>query len=567
LGEAAAAAMRWRATCAWAAQRVIRCPCRSRAVSGVGGANEAATLHDAEHDERGEEASPAALYDAVAADLRETGSAVHPRFKAPSFEPQLPDACVGDTRVHTGKEAAHVVRDADDTEATALRESSLGEPELASESSPEGETENSQRGAGAEAPKTPSAEGRAKAATKAVHTPAGTKGVTFSSVEEYSAEQHGAIGSVVNPSSRANGSNRSAGQHGSGPSSAQPSANSTPSASARIYRGHRSDLSREPSRDSDGMQDLDAPGTPKLSQRLFRAPSSVTSKATRNLDVEYSIKRLDSESLAERQQTMRNFVAREPVIVRAPLGQSAAKDIVALLHNALRLEVKDLYRILTSMSMRSQDLTVRDFSGLFEWWWLFKRLALQILIAEEEVIFRYVESRAPIEQKSLKAPQREADRRVLVLLMGRVDDVGDQYISGLIGVDEQDLFRKLEAIAMALLDYMQSMDSAIPSLLAKIPGFNGREKHAMERRAMKALTRSPTQEALFFVLRGNELGNTSWTRSRVSRARLISANLKHKRYTAHLAIVQDFVDRLSAYRRMLSVSIPLMPSFSRNYTT
>uniref|UniRef100_A0A7S0T3L2 Uncharacterized protein n=2 Tax=Erythrolobus madagascarensis TaxID=708628 RepID=A0A7S0T3L2_9RHOD len=104
---------------------------------------------------------------------------------------------------------------------------------------------------------------------------------------------------------------------------------------------------------------------------------------------------------------------------------------------------------------------------------------------------------------------------------------------------------------------MQKMDVAIPPMLMEIPKFGAKEKLAMERRTLKALVRSPTQEALYFLMRGNGLNPSAWPSGRISRMRQVSSNLKRKRYYAHLGIVQDFNERLAAYQRMLIETIPL----------
>eukprot|EP00183_Erythrolobus_madagascarensis_P006862 CAMPEP_0185844064 /NCGR_PEP_ID=MMETSP1354-20130828/370_1 /TAXON_ID=708628 /ORGANISM="Erythrolobus madagascarensis, Strain CCMP3276" /LENGTH=598 /DNA_ID=CAMNT_0028543673 /DNA_START=50 /DNA_END=1846 /DNA_ORIENTATION=- len=499
------------------------------------------------------------LVDSLADDLRDSSKI----SSVENSQPQLPDAKVGEKQVLSGFQEMLFATNVGET-ANLEDQKHVREVNGSASDVPENYM-----------PTTPGAEpeirklSRNGSATKMEHS---MKGVKFSNVEEYNAELRDMHDSVLNPTARA------LGRELSESSTPQLRSNTAPTGShshrallspgQKVARVLRSDLSknadsskqnsRANSRTGSGeIPDFDALDTPKLSQRLFRYPSSTVSRASKNRDVEFSIKRLDNETLADRQQSMLNHIAREPVIVRTPLGQGPAKDIVSLLHNTLRLEVKDLYRILESMSVRSQDLTVRDFSGLFEWWWLFKRLALQVLIAEEEVIFRYIEATSHIQQDTMKPAQREADRRVLVLLMGRVDELGDQYISGLIGVEEQDLFRKLEAIAMALLDYMQKMDVAIPPMLMEIPKFGAKEKLAMERRTLKALVRSPTQEALYFLMRGNGLNPSAWPSGRISRMRQVSSNLKRKRYYAHLGIVQDFNERLAAYQRMLIETIPL----------
>eukprot|EP00186_Timspurckia_oligopyrenoides_P003513 CAMPEP_0182445694 /NCGR_PEP_ID=MMETSP1172-20130603/3732_1 /TAXON_ID=708627 /ORGANISM="Timspurckia oligopyrenoides, Strain CCMP3278" /LENGTH=582 /DNA_ID=CAMNT_0024641509 /DNA_START=512 /DNA_END=2260 /DNA_ORIENTATION=+ len=299
---------------------------------------------------------------------------------------------------------------------------------------------------------------------------------------------------------------------------------------------------------AEGLPSLEKDSEPPL------LGSRITSRLFRNANSEDQtfpessapIMRNDMLSFQDRQQSMKLHVSREPVIIRSSLLRGWHRDIVALLHNMLRLEVKDLYRILDSMGKRSLFLSVRDFASFFEWWWLFKRLVLQALIVEEEVLFGFIGDFDSTTEE-LSAEHRENRRSRLVTLMNEVDVLGDQFIAGLVGLDEQDLFQRSERVAISVLKHISKMDASIPPLIANTGKLTDTNRIQVEKDLMRAITRSPTQEALFFVLRGNGLSEKSWPVARLRPHNLMLCMMRRKRYERHLTIVKSFSEQLKLY--------------------
>eukprot|EP00177_Eucheuma_denticulatum_P005918 GFKZ01010781.1.p1 GENE.GFKZ01010781.1~~GFKZ01010781.1.p1 ORF type:complete len:538 (-),score=111.46 GFKZ01010781.1:526-2085(-) len=88
-----------------------------------------------------------------------------------------------------------------------------------------------------------------------------------------------------------------------------------------------------------------------------------------------------------------DLVYKYPEVNLTPFGQSWAMDSFALIHNAIKAELRDLYTIANSMQRRKVLLTMKHIDIFYEWWSDFREFVLVAMTVEEEVYFPWVGSK------------------------------------------------------------------------------------------------------------------------------------------------------------------------------
>lgn len=94
-----------------------------------------------------------------------------------------------------------------------------------------------------------------------------------------------------------------------------------------------------------------------------------------------------------KQAVAMELVYKYPDIKMTPFGNSWAMDSFALIHNAIKAELSDLYNIANVMQRRKLLLTLKDIDVFYEWWVDFREFTLQALTIEEEVLFPWIGSK------------------------------------------------------------------------------------------------------------------------------------------------------------------------------
>lgn len=105
-----------------------------------------------------------------------------------------------------------------------------------------------------------------------------------------------------------------------------------------------------------------------------------------------SDERGDSSIPAVSQTTKPRAVVR-PV----PLGKSWSFDLVALTHNAIRMEMRDLDDIVWGLADNPRPANIHELSAFFAWFSTFEAFVITHLKAEEEVLFPWIEQWGRIE--------------------------------------------------------------------------------------------------------------------------------------------------------------------------
>uniref|UniRef100_A0A7S1T8U0 Uncharacterized protein n=1 Tax=Compsopogon caeruleus TaxID=31354 RepID=A0A7S1T8U0_9RHOD len=91
-------------------------------------------------------------------------------------------------------------------------------------------------------------------------------------------------------------------------------------------------------------------------------------------------------------------------------------DLFYFLHNGIRCELRDLYRILYSMYKRGSKLRAKDIRNFFLWWSQFLEFATLSLDIERKVVFRWLETFTLLEGALKAQPRNELLDNTIAIL-------------------------------------------------------------------------------------------------------------------------------------------------------
>lgn len=111
-----------------------------------------------------------------------------------------------------------------------------------------------------------------------------------------------------------------------------------------------------------------------------------------------------------------------PEVKFTPYGENWATDSFALIHNAIKAELRDMYRMAVVMQRRKMLLTLRHIDIFYEWWLDFKSFVWTALDIEEEVLFRWIGSK-----DHLRGAFKKSERMRINGAMRKTMDSVDQY--------------------------------------------------------------------------------------------------------------------------------------------
>lgn len=162
-----------------------------------------------------------------------------------------------------------------------------------------------------------------------------------------------------------------------------------------------------------------------------------------------------------------DLVFKYPDVKLTPFGENWAMDSFALIQNAIKAEIRDLYEIANSMQRRKVLLTMNHIDLFYDWWSDFEEFVLTAMNIEEEVYFPWVGSkdylRGPF-KKSERMRVNGTTRKTIENISGYKEKflpylpVGERLDGLLVQLGEFDeLLKHYDAITAALPGYLQTL--------------------------------------------------------------------------------------------------------------
>eukprot|EP00168_Porphyra_purpurea_P007647 TRINITY_DN1959_c0_g1_i3.p1 TRINITY_DN1959_c0_g1~~TRINITY_DN1959_c0_g1_i3.p1 ORF type:complete len:528 (+),score=135.52 TRINITY_DN1959_c0_g1_i3:734-2317(+) len=168
-------------------------------------------------------------------------------------------------------------------------------------------------------------------------------------------------------------------------------------------------------------------------------------------------------------------------------------DFVCMVNNSVRLEVRDLYRILQSCEARKLQLGPTDMELLFAWFEEFEILCVDLFEMEEDLLFAFIERNDHLsrydrvwsgEGDKLKGALCEAKRTLakgtITSAFARFNDLEDEFCGRPTAQVFPALAPAAEQLASAILSFVALKDQELPPALQT--RFSEKEIRAQEKK-------------------------------------------------------------------------------------
>lgn len=297
------------------------------------------------------------------------------------------------------------------------------------------------------------------------------------------------------------------------------------------------------------------------------------------------------------------------VVRPVPLGKVWSFDLVALWHNAVRLELGDLDDIVWGLVDTAHTVTMQEIRALFAWFSTFEAFVVTSLKAEEEVLFPWVEQWGRIEG-DLSTANRITTKGTIIrgirdtaacaALVGLDADLPEgmvltnphrnYYDSLRVGLAEVKPFltghkqsssgsgstsggssgnglyarvvnrvaSHVASFSLALLDYFQKQEDNLPVIIDSL--YDEEDMHGadIERRMLRALWKCGRKdESMVLVMRAVEQASLhrAWVHRNIKKVERIAMSVWKRRYNmSRGAITAKFRQRFTAWERSNVIS-------------
>lgn len=194
-----------------------------------------------------------------------------------------------------------------------------------------------------------------------------------------------------------------------------------------------------------------------------------------------------------------------------------AKDILALVHNAVRSELKDLSIILRSIQKLNVRLCVGDFVQIREWWQTCSGIVLDYLDLEAKHLMPWYQFAADNAKKKDEACEqffkeivgRQRDLRGLTMSIAKsFGDICDPPVINLAKLKQETstaikamlLVNSMDALISQLSEYMWEQEKRLPTTLTSVYKSEKKEREIIMSRVVKHVTKSARKKEHLLVL-------------------------------------------------------------------
>lgn len=182
-----------------------------------------------------------------------------------------------------------------------------------------------------------------------------------------------------------------------------------------------------------------------------------------------------------------------PVVKLTPFGDNWAIDSFALIHNAIKAELRDMYNMAVVMQRRKMLLTLRHIEVFYEWWSDFKEFVSTALDVEEEVLFRWIASKEYL-RGAFKKSERMKVNGKMRKTMDSVSEYKEKFLpylpvgerlEGLLSLLDgfNDVLEHYDLIAEQLPDFIETVfkqkekDSNTKDIITAFRGSDGYDRN------------------------------------------------------------------------------------------
>lgn len=178
-----------------------------------------------------------------------------------------------------------------------------------------------------------------------------------------------------------------------------------------------------------------------------------------------------------------NVTHTYPEVKLTAYGERWTTDCFALIHNAIKAELRDMYSMAVVMQRRKMLLTLRHIDVFYEWWLDFKEFVWTALDIEEEVLFKWIGSKDYLRgafKKSERMRVNGATRKVI----DSVSEYKEKFLPYLpVGERLEGLLQLLDGFN-GVLEHYDAVAQQLPGYLETL--FKQKEKDANSKEVVQA---------------------------------------------------------------------------------
>lgn len=294
------------------------------------------------------------------------------------------------------------------------------------------------------------------------------------------------------------------------------------------------------------------------------------------------------------------------VVRPVPLGKLWSFDLVAIWHNAIRMELRDLDEIIWGLIDGGRPINLHELRGLFAWFSTFEAFVVTCLKAEEEVLFPWLEQWGRIDGDLSTASRITTkgtiirgirDTAACAALVGLDQELPEgmvltnphrNYYDGLkVGFAQvkpalmqrpassvlyktvlERVATHVSSFSTKLLDYFQEQERSLPMIIDSLYDVEDMHAMAVERRMIRAIWKCGRKdESMIILLRAVENApfHRQWTVRNLKRVERLAMPLWRRRYNmARGAVTAKFRERNLHWERMASSLDVVFTSYDGN---
>lgn len=193
------------------------------------------------------------------------------------------------------------------------------------------------------------------------------------------------------------------------------------------------------------------------------------------------------------------------------------KDVLAIVHNAVRSELNDLTSLLLSAQKMGAQLRVRDFINIRDWWQICSGVVLDFLDLEVKYLMPWFRNAlqnpktkdVASEQLVESLPTQQKDFRDLVMNISKAfGDLCDPPAVNQVKDKQQTptdkkamlIVNSLDALVSKLADYMYEQENKLPSTLTSIYKSEKKERDPIVTKIVKYIAKNARKSEILLVL-------------------------------------------------------------------
>lgn len=233
-----------------------------------------------------------------------------------------------------------------------------------------------------------------------------------------------------------------------------------------------------------------------------------------------------------------------PEVKLTPWGDNWAIDSFALIHNAIKAELKDLFFMADVMQRRKLLLTLHHINIFYEWWDDFREFVTVALTIEEEVLYNWVASRYAL-RGSFRHSERMRVNGAFRNVVNNITDYHSKFLPSLpVGERLNGLLELIANFDQLLLHY-DRVAQQLPTYLETL--FKQKDKEENTRHLIAAFRASDGYNRNL-VLLARWMPDRTWRKWVVQTMRTRDVlqykgwkNVIHKEHVAVAAAFEDLV--------------------------